>query len=55
MKRTLNWEQLLRLAPCKNPLLYPNGMTENEVADMLDEIDQQLGIRQIEMQLLKRA
>lgn len=35
--------------------LYPHGMTKKEVADMLDEIDQQLGIRQIEMQLLQRA
>lgn len=35
--------------------LYPNGLTEKDVADLLDEIDQQLGIRQTEMQLLKRA
>lgn len=35
--------------------VYPNGMNQKQVADILDELDQQLGIKQTEMQLLKRA
>ncbi len=35
--------------------MYPNGMTSKQVDDMLDEVDQQLGIKQTEIQLLKRA
>lgn len=35
--------------------MYPTGMTQKDVNDMLDELDQQLGIKQTEMQLLKRA
>jgi hypothetical protein len=30
-------------------------MSQRQVADMLDEIDQQLGIRNTEIELLKRA
>ena len=35
--------------------VYPKGMNQKQVADMLDELDQQLGIKQTEMELLKRA
>ncbi len=39
----------------KTLAMYPDGMTHQEVHDMLDELDQQLGVKQIEMELLKRA
>lgn len=35
--------------------MYPNGMTTKEVNDMIDELDQQLGIKTTEIELLKRA
>jgi len=35
--------------------MYPEGINQEQVADMLDELDQQLGIKQTEMELLKRA
>ncbi|QEC54542.1 hypothetical protein [Flavisolibacter ginsenosidimutans] len=35
--------------------MYPEGINQKQVADMLDELDQQLGIKQTEMELLKRA
>lgn len=35
--------------------IYPKGMNQQQVNDMLDELDQQLGIKQTEMELLKRA
>jgi hypothetical protein len=35
--------------------MYPGGMTQKDVDDMLAEVDQQLGIKQTEMQLLRRA
>lgn len=35
--------------------LYPRGMSQKDVDDMLDELDQQLGIKQTEMELLRRA
>lgn len=31
--------------------MYPNGMNEKEVMDMINEIDQQLGVKEVEMQL----
>lgn len=39
----------------KTMLMYPQGMNQQQVEDMLDEIDQQLGIRNTEIELLKRA
>jgi predicted Co/Zn/Cd cation transporter (cation efflux family) len=39
----------------KTLLMYPKGMDQQQVSDMLDELDQQLGIKETEMQLLKRA
>lgn len=39
----------------KTLALYPQGMTQKDVNDMLDELDQQLMIKQTEMQLRKRA
>jgi hypothetical protein len=39
----------------KTLAMYPQGMSQRQVADMLDEIDQQLGIRNTEIELLKRA
>ncbi len=35
--------------------MYPNGMSSEEVKDMIDEIDQQLGLKETELELLKRA
>jgi hypothetical protein len=35
--------------------MFPEGMTEQEVKDLIDEIDQQLGIKNTEIELLKRA
>jgi hypothetical protein len=35
--------------------LYSQGMNPQQVGDMLDEIDQQLGIKNAELELLKRA
>jgi len=35
--------------------MYPQGMTTEQIDDMLDEVDQQLGIKQTELQLLRRA
>jgi hypothetical protein len=39
----------------KTLAMYPQGMSQRQVEDMLDEIDQQLGIRNTEIELLKRA
>ena len=35
--------------------LYPEGMSADEVYDMISEIDMQLGLKEAELQLLKRA
>ena len=35
--------------------MYPDGMDQQQVNDMVNELDQQLGLKQTEMQLLKRA
>ena len=35
--------------------MYPNGMTAKDVEDMVEEIDQQLGLKNTEIELLKRA
>ena len=35
--------------------MYPQGMSSQQVEDMLDEIDQQLGLRNTEIELMKRA
>lgn len=35
--------------------MYPQGMNPQQVEDMLDELDQQLGIKNTELELLKRA
>lgn len=35
--------------------MYPDGMSPKDVTDMLDELDQQLGLKQTEMHLFKRA
>lgn len=35
--------------------MYSEGMTAEQIDDMLDEVDQQLGIKQTEIELLKRA
>lgn len=34
---------------------YPNGMSAKQVKDMINEIDQQLGLKHTEIELLKRA
>ncbi|RPD47561.1 MULTISPECIES: hypothetical protein [Chitinophagaceae] len=41
MKQTLN--------------LYPDGMSADDVSDMISEIDMQLGLKEAELQILKRA
>ena len=44
------------LAAMKKTLsMYPNGMTEEQINQLIDEIDQQLGIKNAEIELLKRA
>ena len=35
--------------------MYPKGMTAQQVNEMINEIDQQLGIKNAESELLKRA
>ena len=35
--------------------MYPKGMSAKEIEDMIEEIDQQLGIKNTEIELLKRA
>jgi len=35
--------------------MYPKGMTAQQVNEMINEIDQQLGIKNAEIELLKRA
>ena len=35
--------------------LYPEGMTAQQINDMVTEIDQQLGLKNAEIELLKRA
>jgi len=35
--------------------MYPKGMTAQQVNEMINEIDQQLGIKNTEIELLKRA
>ena len=39
----------------KTMLMYPNGMNAKQIEDLITEIDQQLGIRNTELELLKRA
>lgn len=39
----------------KTLLMYQDGMTSEEINDMISEIDQQLGLKEAEIQLLKRA
>ena len=35
--------------------IYQDGMSENDIADMINEIDQQLSVREVEMILENRA
>jgi hypothetical protein len=35
--------------------MYPNGMTAEDVKNMINEIDQQIGLKHTEIELLKRA
>lgn len=35
--------------------MYPDGMTARDVKNMINEIDQQIGLKHIEIELLKRA
>lgn len=35
--------------------MYPDGLTPAELAALISEIDQQLGVKEVEMQLLKNA
>ncbi len=39
----------------KTLAMYKKGMSEHEVLDMINEIDQQLGVRQTNMIIEKRA
>jgi hypothetical protein len=39
----------------KTLMMYPNGMSAEEIDQMINEIDQQLGIKNAEIELLKRA
>ncbi len=39
----------------KTLAIYKEGMSEDQVLDMINEIDQQLGLREAEMILEKRA
>jgi len=39
----------------KTLAMYPDGMTEDEIKDLINEIDQQLGLKHTEIELLKRA
>ena len=44
------------LAAIKQTLtMYPNGMSAEDIDQMINEIDQQLGIKNAEIELLKRA
>jgi hypothetical protein len=44
------------LAAVKKTLsMYPNGMTARQINEMINEIDQQLGLKNTEIELLKRA
>ena len=43
------------LAVKKTLSIYQNGMSAEEISDMIDEIDQQMGIKNAEIELLKRA
>ncbi|HUC79610.1 MAG TPA: hypothetical protein VMR70_01790 [Flavisolibacter sp.] len=43
------------MAVRKTLSIYPDGMTAEQISEMVDEIDQQLGIKNAEIQLLKRA
>ena len=43
------------MAVRKTLSIYPDGMTAEQISEMVDEIDQQLGIKNTEIQLLKRA
>lgn len=33
--------------------LYPDGMTGDEISDIINEIDQQVGVKETEIQLLR--
>ena len=35
--------------------MYPKGMTAQQINELISEIDQQLGIKNTEIELLKRA
>ena len=35
--------------------MYPKGMSPQHIKDMIDEIDQQLGLKNTEIELMKRA
>lgn len=39
----------------KTMVMYPNGMNAEQIEDLINEIDQQLGVRNAELELLKRA
>ena len=41
------------MAVKKTLSMYPVGMTAKDIEDMLEEIDQQLGIKNTEIELLK--
>lgn len=35
--------------------MYPDGMDSEQVNQMIEEIDQQMGLKNVEIELLKRA
>ena len=43
------------MAVRKTLSIYTHGMTADQITEMIDEIDQQLGIKNAEIELLKRA
>jgi hypothetical protein len=43
------------MAVRKTLSIYSDGMTAEQIGEMIDEIDQQLGIKNTEIELLKRA
>lgn len=52
----INMGMMAALSAVKKTLsMYERGMTPKDVNDMISEIDQQLGLKQTEMLLEKRA
>ena len=56
MERPFKMGVVATLMAVKKTLsMFPKGMSAEQLNDMIDEIDQQLGIKITEIELLKRA